>query len=76
MLYNVCLNVVLIVCYSGELKLWSLNWELFLSFKVWVGLMYFVDWLVRGDWFLICGGEEFVMIVYNFVKCDGKWWEM
>ncbi|XP_068752992.1 uncharacterized protein [Montipora capricornis] len=76
MLHNTRLNVVLTACYSGEFKLWSSNWELLLSLKARVGSMHFADWSVRGDRFLICGGEESVMIVYNLVKCDGKRWEI
>lgn len=73
MFYNVYFNVVFMVCYSGEIKFWSLIWELFLNSKIKVGEVYFVDWFKNGDWILFCGGEDFVVIVYDFVKCDLKW---
>ena len=73
MLHNAHHNAVLTACYSGEIKLWSSTWELLLNTKARVGEIHFADWSSNGERFLVCGGEDSVVIIYDLVKRDQKW---
>lgn len=73
MLHNSRLNIVISACYSGEIKLWSSTWELLVNTKARIGEIHFADWSSEGNRFLLCGGEDSVVIVYDLSKCDEKW---
>lgn len=74
MLHNARLNTVLTACYSGEIKLWNSNWEVLFNTKARVGEIHFADWSSFGDQFLLCGGEDSVVIVYDLAKCEENPW--
>lgn len=76
MLHNARLNTVLTACYSGEIKLWNSNWEVLFNTKARVGEIHFADWSSFGDQFLLCGGEDSVVIVYDLAKCEENPWEI
>lgn len=73
MLRNSRLNIVVTACYSGEIKLWSSTWELLVNTKARIGEIHFADWSLEGNRFLLCGGEDSVVIVYDLSKRDEKW---
>ena len=76
MLYNSHLNATLTACYSGEIKLWSPNWELLLSCNATIGDVHFADWSTNGKRIVLCGDSilsDSVVIVFDLVKQHEKW---